>query len=250
MRQATALVVRDAIVVQLRFHRPVDDDTIERIRTLNAFLQRQNSGRRRERDSAVILCGASMVRVARIGVSNGGTILFWELLDLVHLAAELIRFGYVIEGIVTRGDAAWQPGVIVGPGVASAERGFMLAGGLPRIAVDPDLLAAVESEKNLRATHHTPEEELTYIKRLLREDSDGVYFVDYLTAFEQEVDAPEFYEDLLIDHEKLTDPTMTGHTGIDRRRKLMWLTSYHERVINDRHARLRELGLTDGHFEP
>jgi hypothetical protein len=69
---------------------------------------------------------------------------------------------------------------------------------------------------------------------VLREDSDGLWFIDYLKAFQTEVDEPPMYLELLEQHRRLIERKLQAATTLDRAsRGLTWLRSYHNRVIDE-----------------
>jgi hypothetical protein len=202
-------------------------------------------GAAKQRDAVIV--GPRALSVAPI--KPGGTLLFWELLDVLHLQGELIGAGVLVRGAVTLGEVAVVPNfragrgitathadTFLGPGIAEAERLRDTVADVHRVVVDPRLLAEVEHNPHLRAPHHTAELELGYVRDLLRADGDGLWFVDYLRAFAKEVDDPSFYLTYLADHADLVNHRLASFTGVDHEaRRWMWSWRYHNRVIHELH---------------
>jgi hypothetical protein len=185
-----------------------------------------------QHEKHLLVIGHRVFRTAPI--KPGGTILFWELLDVVHLQAELFRHGVWLRGIVMRGNAAGSAGTAVGSGLSEAERLCGEIAEVPRVIVDPQLLQETESNPELRAPHHTVPMELGYIRGLLRDDSDGLWFVDYLKAFSTEIAESYTYPDFLEEHRQRVERGLGASTTFGRSsRAWTWLWSYHNRVIEE-----------------
>jgi hypothetical protein len=199
------------------------------------------------RERSIVFLGARALRVAPI--KRGGTPLFKELLNALHLQVDLIGAGIHVRGAITLGDASVLPThtvgrgitaarvfVSLGPGIGEAERLRDAVAEVPRVIVDPRLLAEAEQNPDLRAPHHRVEEELGYVHDVLRADADGVWFIDYLRAFRSEVDEPHLYVDFLAEHADLLRRRLASCTALDREsRRWTWLWRYHNRVIDALH---------------
>jgi hypothetical protein len=167
-------------------------------------------------------------------IKKDGTIVFWELLDIAHLQAELMAHDILLRGALTIGDVAMQPDAVAGPGVLQANRLCDEMALVPRVVVDPSILLQVESNPLLRAEHHTPMEELGYVKSVMRLDTDGLWFVDYLAVHCHEAEnAPAYLEA----HRRLIERRLDAAGTLDREsRAWTWLFCYHNRVVDELHA--------------
>lgn len=188
-----------------------------------------------------------------VPVEQGSSHLFWELLHIVHVQAELVRFGIFVRGAITLGDVAAigdinagrgilasRADAIMGPGVSEAERLRDMLTDVPRVIVDPRLILEAEQNADLRAPQHTVAMELGYIRELLHLDADGVWFVDYLKAFESEVDEPPYYIDFLEEHARQVKRHLDACAVLDSAaRSFTWLWRYHNRVIEACYRRKR-----------
>ncbi len=180
----------------------------------------------------LFIAGNRVLRV--VPIKPNGTQLFWELLDFVHLQADLISHGVLLRGAATLGDTAVRSTFAVGSGVVEAERMRDDLAEVPRVIVDSRLILELELNADLRAKHHTILDELGYARSVLREDGDGLWFVDYLKAFQTEVDEPPMYLEFLEQHRQLIERKLKAATILDRiSRSFTWLRSYHNRVIEE-----------------
>lgn len=167
-------------------------------------------------------------------IKENGTLLFWELLDIVHLQAELAASDVHVRGALAIGDVQVRAGFAAGPGLHLTDRLRDEVAVVPRVVVHANAMVEAESNPALCARHHTPMENLGYIKSLLRLDADGVWFVDYLAVHCREAeDAVAF----LRGHRQLIERRLEGGDVLDREaRAWTWLWSYHNRVVDDLRA--------------
>jgi hypothetical protein len=176
----------------------------------------------------LLIAGGRVIRTAPI--KPGGTLTFRELLDVVHLHAALLDHGVFLRGAVTLGDVTARADFAAGPGLFEAERLRDEVACMPRVLVDPYLIRETEQNPDLRARHHTVPTELGYIRSLLREDVDGLWFVDYLKAVDSEV--TEDYVRFLDEHRQLIHLQLTFSTTRDHSSlSWTWLRSYHNSVV-------------------
>ena len=155
---------------------------------------------------------------------------FHLLLGLAYLQVMLCLHGTFLRGVVAHGEVRVRGEAIVGPGVRAAQLQARQEH-LPRIIVDPGLLQAIAQDPLLRA--HDSQEELGYIKRLLAQDTDGLWFVDYVAAMEKEVNEPEVYREWLDAHARqIEDALARVHARNDDARGWLWLATQHDRVVD------------------
>ena len=115
-------------------------------------------------------------------------ILFSELLNLVHAQYRLLYDGYFMRGGVTINDIYFEGSMVFGPAMNKAyglESEFAV---YPRIVIDPVVFEAHEKEPLLRNDIHDVAAEHEYFQTLVRKDSDGIYFIDYLRGMVSEFD--------------------------------------------------------------
>jgi hypothetical protein len=144
----------------------------------------------------------SIVRVRPFDGEYRDGSLFHEIIDLVHAQAELAHQGIFIRGGLTVGEIHQSNDVIFGPAMVRAYDLESSFANYPRIVIDPDVFKALRSDQRLHAEHHDVAQEMKYIKGLVRKGDDGLYFIDYLGAFRNEMDDYEAFPEYLADVKK------------------------------------------------
>jgi hypothetical protein len=178
----------------------------------------------------LFVAGSQVIRTAPI--KPGGTLTFWELLDIAHVQAALIRRGVLLRGAITLGDVSTGADFATGRGLFEAERLRDEVAGVPRVIVDPRLILETEQNPALRAKHHTVLMELGYVRDLLREDADGLWFIDYLKVVVSEADEPPDSIWFLDEHRRQVERRLESSPALDgSSRSWTWLRSYHNNVI-------------------
>lgn len=183
--------------------------------------------------------------IIRVRPVTGISCLYYELLELVHVQAELINKGILIRGGVTCGEVVASNDGVFGPGFVGAyelESEFAV---YPRIVLSPHLLHGAWYPPF--DNNHDPKDEWHYVSELLRCGDDGVWFVDYLQAFPTELDEPETLPLWLANHRK----TIINLVALASQKpnlsslalKANWLTRYHnefvQKLLEDRSCEYR-----------
>ncbi len=166
-----------------------------------------------------------------LNIKNPFGYLYWEILSLVHIQHELIRQGIIVRGALSAGDIVKSWGVMYGPGLVQAYE-LEKEACYPRIIIDELLFKELKINSSLRA--HEYKEELGYISSLVRKDTDGYRFVDYLRAIADEMDYPEQdYPHFLRKHADLIAEGLLRHR-LEKKvlRKFKWLQKYHNDTID------------------
>lgn len=147
---------------------------------------------------------------------------------------ELTKHAVMIRGAITVGKVRFNEHQVFGPGIVRAYHLESQMAQFPRIVVDPTALTAVETDERLRKDTHSPEEERAYIRKMLRRDTDGLWFVDYLRAGYAEANDDEAFERMLEWHRDAVTAQIQTHPKFDRTgQKLAWIAQYHNRVIRE-----------------
>lgn len=156
--------------------------------------------------------------------------LFSELVDLVHVQGELIRDGVLLRGAVTVGQIYVQDGISFGPGLIRAYELESTVALYPRVIADPVIFEKLRLKPSLGA--HSYEEDIRYLRQVLTKDNDGIWYLDYLRAFETEADSPIRYLQLLSDHRDLIVNALNDVAELNSVAvKYGWLVNYHNRRI-------------------
>lgn len=162
-------------------------------------------------------------------------LLFYELLALVHAQSELIDNDVIVRGGVAFGDIFYQDQRVFGPAMVDAYELESKKAIFPRIVVSPKWMEILKSDRFIRSKNHTLKEELKYIHKLIRQDDDGLYFIDYIRAIQSELDDPEAGYILFLErHRSLIKRNLGKHAGQERvLDKYKWLSRYHDELINE-----------------
>jgi len=159
-------------------------------------------------------------------------ILFHELLDLVQAQGDLINKGILLRGGIAMGDVYISGNTIFGPAFISAYDIESKLANFPRIVISPDLIKEAKTNNLLKANHHDLEQELKYIGNLTTKGDDGIWFVDYCRAVQEEVNEPEDYVEFLKNHKSLIIENATAFKGLTSvSAKYMWLANYHNTCV-------------------
>jgi hypothetical protein len=173
-------------------------------------------------------------RVIQVAPIRGGVVPFRLALDMSYLQRHLFPLGVLVRGAIALGTAAIADGtLIVGQGVAEAQRLCDEVARIPRVIVDPHLLREVERNANLRKRQHSVMAELGYLRSMLRSDTDGLWFVDYLWALRSEGTLTTYLE-LLKEHHRLVTRKLEVSTVLDRASQAStWLWNYHNLIVDE-----------------
>lgn len=177
----------------------------------------------------------SVVRVApvirRDGEINPVGAVFHEFLSLVHAQAELMNKGVLIRGGISYGDVSYADRLVFGPALISAYDLESKFAQFSRIVIDPMLLDAYMNEPHLRAVHHSLRADKSYIRDLICQGDDGVWFIDYARAMRTEMDDPEQYPRFLSKQKALAIDGLRASSSFDSKlSKFFWLAKYHNSV--------------------
>lgn len=173
----------------------------------------------------------SIVRVCPIDGQDPSGSFFHELMALVRIQCEVAHRGIFIRGGMTVGDVHFSGTTIFGPGLVRAYEMESQFASYPRIVIDPSVLEAYVTNPVMRGGLHTLDEDGEYTGKLMRVSDDGLHFVDYLRAFERELDDPDKYPELLRIHRDMIVKASSEAKGFSNiKQKYSWLAHYHNVV--------------------
>lgn len=159
-------------------------------------------------------------------------ILFYEILDMVHIQTALAAKGIFIRGSITIGEIFVENELIYGPGLVRAYKLESKIASYPRMIIDPDLFRVFEGTDALKSNIHTHVMEKDYIKQMLRKDIDGLWFIDYLRGVESEFDDEFCYYEFLLRHANVIRKATKNLKELnDVVQKYSWLATYHNSVV-------------------
>lgn len=214
-------------------------DALLQLREFTAPLQERPS--RRVKDARLLSrafadsVSDAVVRVRVFDTQYNDGAFFHELLDLLHAQVECVGHGVVVRAGVAIGDAHVGldgKGPVFGPAMVRAYEIETNEAIYPRIVVDATAHQKFLQDARLRKGDHDLEQELGYVDRLLRVDTDGKRFIDYLGASESEFDEPASYFLFLERHAELVRGNLSTTSGRVRE-KFEWLAAYHNSTVDD-----------------
>lgn len=182
-----------------------------------------------ETEARAVQFSDSIIRVRPVGPEHDYGVLFHEVNDLVCLQGELIHQGVLIRGGVAIGKVYLEGNTIFGPAFNRAYELESRFANYPRIVLDHEIF----ENDHLHSKHNSYEDEVGYLKSQLRQDGDGLYFIDYLKAFLSEIDNPNDMpvfikkcKELILENIKMTrqQPSI--------RLKYLWLAKYYNEVVS------------------
>ncbi len=152
----------------------------------------------------------------------------FELRSILHAQLALIPRGITVRGAVTIGDIVQSWKVVYGRGVVRAYELESAKDSPPRIVIDSEALSSLQpaiAKHNLAAD----------LDGLIRTE-DGITYLDYLKAIENELNVPDQEYPLFLDLHR--DLIRTGLRRYAERpgilRKYQWLESYHQTALLER----------------
>lgn len=181
-----------------------------------------------ETEARTVQFSDSIIRVRPFGPEHDYGVLYHELSDLVFLQGELIHQGVFIRGGIAMGKVYLEGNTIFGPAFNRAYELESRFANYPRIVLDHEIFG----NGDLRSKHNSNEDEDKHLKSQLRQDGDGLYFVDYLKAFLSVIDdlsdMPVFIEkckELILENIKNTKQQSSVLL------KYLWLAKYYNEVV-------------------
>ena len=213
-------------------------DEIEEILNLLAKVSGVDEKREYQHAPSVLAFSDSIVRVATIGSKEKNTFsmnqLFFELLHVLHIQGELVFRGIFLRGAITVGDVAVSSTAVFGPAFIEAYDLESKLALYPRIIISPTAVSALEEHSSMRMKGHSIDDEKSIVREILRKGSDGIWFVDYLRAFESELDTPETYYEMLVKHrDSIKEYGANPKLAPSVLGKYAWLASYHNRCVEE-----------------
>jgi len=160
------------------------------------------------------------------------------LWDAIWFAAWLqgymIQKNTIFRGGITCGDICHTDSVVFGQGLVEAYKLESSVARFPRVIISPKLLLRLEKDKKLRAFQHSTEVEKQYVRDYIKQAEDGSWFIDYATAFFNELDGTNDGPMLfLANHKKVAEETAQKAADKDllHRSASAWLLNYHNSVV-------------------
>jgi hypothetical protein len=165
-------------------------------------------------------------------------LVFHELKALAQIQANLANRKVLLRGGVTMGNIAINAGLVFGPALVKGYELEKTQARFPRIVIDEVVFR--EMRENPLLSAHDYEDEMRYIRRLVRQDADNLNFVDYLGCMLHNADDIKDRLQLLIAHRELAQEQLANAGKLDpssrERRshleKARWLADYHNSHVD------------------
>lgn len=114
---------------------------------------------------------------------------FYTLLEIKWLIMRLINFGMLCRGAVSFGKFIHTDEYLFGPALVEAYTLESKAAMYPRVILDNTVIEAAGRYGN---PDHSMNSEKNYVRSLLGQDSDGMYYIDYFYKAHEELDDPQY----------------------------------------------------------
>ena len=170
--------------------------------------------------------------------------IFFTLIEIKWVIMNLVNKGILCRGALAYGKLIHSDKMIFGPALVEAYISESKAALYPRVIVSHEL---IQLAGNYSANNHTPEEEIEYVKDLLKKDTDGMYYIDYFLGAQSELEDPEY--DFPVYLTKMGELVRKGirSNRPDVKIKYMWMREKINEVIElgkkkDFHEQLRISG--------
>lgn len=122
-------------------------------------------------------------------LSNEESGVFHSLLLIMWIQVSLVKHGILCRGGIVRGKLIHTEKFLFGPAIVNAYKLESKAALYPRVILDETIiLSGVEAH----GQHHFASHEEDSIMSLLKQDSDGMYYIDYITEAQEELDDPYY----------------------------------------------------------
>jgi hypothetical protein len=139
-----------------------------------------------------------------------------------------------MRGGVTIDDICFEGSIVFGPALNKAyglESEFAV---YPRIVIDPAVFGAHENDPLLRNEIHDVAAEHGYFKALVRKDSDGIYFIDYLRGMVGKFDEEGMELDFFATHKDRILKCAAKQKELNKvAAKYLWLATYHNTFMRE-----------------
>lgn len=152
---------------------------------------------------------------------------FYYLLNMAYFAiTEIIASGFVARGAITVGKLYHDEKVLFGPAINDAYMLESKCAIYPRVIVQKEIV-----EKMLLQNHFNEiEEERRWYNQLLKEDEDGLLFIDFLTPNHQ-FDGFEAYCWLLWQTKKIIQEGINSDNNESVKQKYIWFKNYFNKTL-------------------
>ena len=134
-------------------------------------------------------------------LTNKESGVFFSLLEIMWIQINLVMHGILCRGGIVRGKLIHTDKYLFGPAMVKAYILESKAALYPRVILDDSI---IEIGTKAHGRHHHAHHEKESIMSLLKRDTDGMYYIDYVTEGQSELDDPVYdYPSYLYDLGKI-----------------------------------------------
>lgn len=170
---------------------------------------------------------------------------FDMLYDMYFLQIELVQRGILVRGAITMGLLFHDQHIVFGPALVEAVELEKLAM-YPRVILHQEI---IDHGKSRNASHHSSKDEEKSIRSMLKQDLDGMYYIDYFHPSPEDFDEnwDGFYEYMISLREMVRRLShLTKDTSI--KLKHSWMRQkFNDVALMLEQSKYRSL---DGHYVP
>lgn len=153
---------------------------------------------------------------------------FYYLLNIAYFTIiEILSSGFLARGAITIGKLYHNKKVIFGPAINNAYLLESKCAIYPRVIVEKEIVEKMLLENHLNEI----DEERKWYEKLLKEDEDGLQFIDFLSPYHQFDDFEEYCW-LLGKIKELILTGMNSDNNLSVRQKYIWLKNYFNNTLD------------------
>jgi hypothetical protein len=142
--------------------------------------------KREENENKEVTQFSDSIVISFLATEESGV--FYSLLEIMWIQINLVLHGILCRGAIVRGKLIHTEKYLFGPAMVDAYTLESKAAMYPRVILDESIIkAGIE----YHGRHHLPHHEKDSIMSLLRRDTDGMYYIDYITRAQSELNDPE-----------------------------------------------------------
>lgn len=157
---------------------------------------------------------------------------FYTLLEIKWLIMRLISRKILCRGAVSLGKFIHTDHYLFGPALVEAYTLESKAAMYPRVILDHTVIEAGAQNSIME---HDSSEELRYVRSLLEQDSDGMYYIDYFFKAQSELDDPEYdFPEYINNLGAIIRKGLMGsshHSKADIRVKYSWMRERYNQMV-------------------
>lgn len=154
--------------------------------------------------------------------------LFYFLMNLLYVQAELTLHGIFIRGGVTINKHFYNDKIIFSSALVDAYKLESKKSIYPRILIHNSIIDM------LRNLSH--EDDMKLLNAVIKRDADGLVFLDYLEYISEVDDLYSMYE-FMVRHKATIEKNILGPLEPEVKQKYLWLARYHNQKVKEQFPR-------------